>query len=85
MVENEYDNDDHESEETVTFLYKFTKGACPKSYGFNAARLAGMPSYIIKIGKQRAKQLEIAACKRDRFKMLVKGQLEEVKTAIEVL
>lgn len=85
MVENENDNDDHESEETVTFLYKFTKGACPKSYGFNAARLAGMPSHIIKIGKQRARQLEIAAYKRDRFKMLVKGQLEEVKTAIEVL
>ena len=25
----------------VTFLYKLTQGACPKSYGVNVARLAG--------------------------------------------
>ena len=42
MVENE----DEEGEETVTFLYKFTEGACPKSYGFNAARLAGIPTEV---------------------------------------
>lgn len=27
--------------EEVTFLYKLTLGACPKSYGVNVARLAG--------------------------------------------
>lgn len=27
--------------EEVTFLYKLTPGACPKSYGVNVARLAG--------------------------------------------
>ena len=43
MVENE----DEEGEETVTFLYKFTEGACPKSYGFNAARLAGIPPEVL--------------------------------------
>jgi len=46
MVENE-DNTDP-TQETVTFLYKYTAGACPKSYGFNAAKLAGMPQGIIK-------------------------------------
>lgn len=46
MVENE-DCDDP-TQETVTFLYKYTAGACPKSYGFNAAKLAGMPQNIIK-------------------------------------
>ena len=46
MVENE-DCDDP-TQETVTFLYKYTAGACPKSYGFNAAKLAGMPHSIIK-------------------------------------
>lgn len=46
MVENE-DNDDP-TEETVTFLYKYTDGPCPKSYGFNAAKLAGMPREIIR-------------------------------------
>lgn len=47
MVENETDADDP-TQETVTFLYKYTSGACPKSYGFNAAKLAGMPMNIIK-------------------------------------
>lgn len=47
MVENDGDNDDP-TQETVTFLYKYTSGACPKSYGFNAAKLAGMPLSIIK-------------------------------------
>ena len=44
MVENE--NDDDPSQETITFLYKFVKGACPKSYGFNAARLANIPEMV---------------------------------------
>lgn len=46
MVESE--GDDDPTKETVTFLYKYTDGACPKSYGFNAAKLAGMPTSIIK-------------------------------------
>lgn len=44
MVENEDETDP--SKETITFLYKFVKGACPKSYGFNAARLAGIPDDV---------------------------------------
>ncbi|KAF6259292.1 muts domain V-domain-containing protein [Scenedesmus sp. NREL 46B-D3] len=30
----------------VTFLYKLTSGACPKSYGTNVARLAGLPGSV---------------------------------------
>ena len=44
MVED--DNDDDIGEETITFLYKLIKGACPKSYGFNAAQLAGLPTEV---------------------------------------
>jgi len=29
--------------EEVTFLYRLTPGSCPKSYGVNVARLAGIP------------------------------------------
>lgn len=28
--------------EEVNFLYRLTPGSCPKSYGVNVARLAGM-------------------------------------------
>ncbi|KAK9747622.1 hypothetical protein RND81_02G003800 [Saponaria officinalis] len=33
--------------EEVTFLYRLTRGACPKSYGVNVARLAGIPDCIL--------------------------------------
>lgn len=48
MVENE--NDEDPTEECVTFLYKYTQGQCPKSYGFNAAKIAGVPTDIIRRG-----------------------------------
>lgn len=32
--------------EDVTFLYRLTPGACPKSYGVNVARLAGKLIYV---------------------------------------
>lgn len=34
--------------EEVTFLYRLTSGACPKSYGVNVARLAGKLTYFRK-------------------------------------
>ncbi|GBM44066.1 DNA mismatch repair protein Msh6 [Araneus ventricosus] len=33
--------------EKITFLYKFIDGACPKSYGFNVALLAGIHKNIL--------------------------------------
>ncbi|XP_074846119.1 DNA mismatch repair protein Msh6 [Carettochelys insculpta] len=55
MVENE--NEDP-SQETITFLYKFIRGACPKSYGFNAARLANIPEEVIQKGHRIARDFE---------------------------
>ena len=31
----------------VTFLYKLAEGACPRSYGVNVARLAGLPESVL--------------------------------------
>ncbi|KAK3088442.1 hypothetical protein FSP39_019294 [Pinctada imbricata] len=56
MVENEDEEDP--TQETITFLYKFTKGACPKSYGFNAARLANLPEDVIKAAIHKSKEFE---------------------------
>ena len=44
MVEGEELDDP--SKETITFLYMFVPDPCPKSYGFNAARLAGIPDDV---------------------------------------
>lgn len=55
MVENECEDP---SQETITFLYKFISGACPKSYGFNAARLANLPEEVIQCGHEKAREFE---------------------------
>eukprot|EP00744_Colponema_vietnamica_P022287 GILI01031999.1.p1 GENE.GILI01031999.1~~GILI01031999.1.p1 ORF type:complete len:855 (+),score=230.63 GILI01031999.1:192-2567(+) len=47
-----------EEAQRVTFLYKFKKGSCPKSYGMNVARLAGLPESVVKKASQMSQQFE---------------------------
>ncbi|XP_055328606.1 LOW QUALITY PROTEIN: DNA mismatch repair protein Msh6-like [Paramacrobiotus metropolitanus] len=56
LVENEDEN--NPTKETVTLLYKFMAGDCPKSYGFNAARLAGIPDEIVTRARIKAVEME---------------------------
>lgn len=67
MVENECEDP---SQETITFLYKFIAGACPKSYGFNAARLANLPESVIQAGHKKAKEFERTTINLRVFKKL---------------
>ncbi|XP_017019543.1 probable DNA mismatch repair protein Msh6 [Drosophila kikkawai] len=86
MVENE-DNADP-TQETVTFLYKYTAGACPKSYGFNAAKLAGMPHGIIKRAYELSKKVEAIALQRKITAKIVAaaaGKEEAKKEKLNVL
>lgn len=46
-------------EEEVTFLYRLSPGACPKSYGVNVARLAGLPEKVLQ--KAVVKSVEFEA------------------------
>lgn len=70
LVENEGETDDP-TQETVTFLYKYTGGPCPKSYGFNAAKLAGMPHTIIKRAYDLSKSVESSALKKKLFSRIL--------------
>ncbi|XP_076831601.1 DNA mismatch repair protein Msh6 [Brachyhypopomus gauderio] len=67
MVENEHEDP---SQETITFLYKFISGACPKSYGFNAARLANIPEEVIQSGHRKAQEFERNTVALRTFKKL---------------
>ncbi|XP_058798802.1 probable DNA mismatch repair protein Msh6 isoform X3 [Phymastichus coffea] len=76
----------HESplnEENVTFLYKLVEGACPKSYGFNAARLAGVPPNIIKRARVIAKKLEAEVSLRHAFTTLCCVEKKSIKSSIK--
>ncbi|XP_030488613.2 DNA mismatch repair protein MSH6 [Cannabis sativa] len=44
--------------EEVTFLYRLTHGACPKSYGVNVARLAGLPNSVLENAAIRSTNFE---------------------------
>ncbi|GLT42632.1 hypothetical protein SLA2020_166220 [Shorea laevis] len=49
-----------EGVEEVTFLYRLTPGACPKSYGVNVARLAGIPDLVLQAAAAKSKEFEAA-------------------------
>ena len=44
--------------EDVTFLYRVKSGSCPKSYGFNVARKAGIPEPVIRDAQTASERLE---------------------------
>ena len=46
--------------EEVTFLYRLTDGACPKSYGAHVARLAGLPDEVVRRAAHKANESEAA-------------------------
>ncbi|XP_030752562.1 probable DNA mismatch repair protein Msh6 [Sitophilus oryzae] len=52
------ENDDDPSEESVILLYKLAEGRCPKSYGFNAAKLAGVKAEVVARARTIAKEIE---------------------------
>ncbi|KAJ2954741.1 hypothetical protein O0L34_g3044 [Tuta absoluta] len=73
------DSEDHIPEETITFLYKLSPGACPKSYGFNAARLAGVPKEITKRAHLISRNLEKEATCVRAFKDIFKKDAVKVR------
>ncbi|OAD61552.1 putative DNA mismatch repair protein Msh6 [Eufriesea mexicana] len=83
MVENE--EQDEVSQETVTFLYKLSDGACPKSFGFNAARLAGIPPVITNRAHEISKKLEQETNQRHLFTTLCKASGATIKDLIATL
>ncbi|WOK94006.1 DNA mismatch repair protein MSH6 [Canna indica] len=46
--------------EEVTFLYRLTPGSCPKSYGVNVARLAGLPTSVLQKATRKSHDFEIS-------------------------
>lgn len=81
MVENECEDP---SQETITFLYKFVSGACPKSYGFNAARLANLPEEVIQCGHDKAKEFERSTGSLRLFRYVPPPQRRSFQTCLDL-
>ncbi|CAG9766738.1 unnamed protein product [Ceutorhynchus assimilis] len=85
MVENEED----ETEESVTLLYKLAEGRCPKSFGFNAAKLAGLPATIVARARQLSKEVEEEDKARNAFRQIFReglkiGEIVKLLSSLEV-
>merc|ERR1712013_923038 len=42
----------------ITFLYKFVPGVCDQSHGINCARMAGLPTAMLRRAKEKAERLQ---------------------------
>lgn len=73
-----------EASQNVTFLFKFRPGLCPKSYGMNVARLAGLPEPVIAKAREKSEEFEREATEADLYELLeaVTGATEEELRAI---
>jgi DNA mismatch repair protein MSH6 len=47
-----------QDESTITFLYTLGDGVCPKSFGINVARLAGLPEDVLSNAKRISSEFE---------------------------
>lgn len=43
----------------IVFLYRFVSGSCPKSFGMEVAKMAGIPRNIIATATEEANRLEV--------------------------
>jgi len=51
LDDSEEANAAEENESNITFLYTLGEGGCPKSFGINVARLAGLPEEVLEKAK----------------------------------
>ncbi len=65
---------EEEKNNNITFLYTLGEGVCPKSFGINVARLAGLPEEVLKIAEKKSSAFEEELC----------GTVEEDKLINEV-
>jgi len=56
---NEKDDQSDENDDTkITFLYTLGEGSCPRSFGINVARLAGLPDEVLQKAKNISTSFE---------------------------
>ena len=69
----------------VTFLYNLTDGACPKSYGVNVARLAGLPDGVINRAASFASQLEEQHQSNQQHSLLESPELQKLQSICQAI
>lgn len=65
--------------EDITFLYKLVDGLAASSHGLNVAKMAGLPSSVLNVAREKREELEkvvkarVEKKKRERLESILKG------------
>lgn len=74
----EHKSSDSQSDDcNITFLYTLGSGACPKSFGINVARLAGLPDDVLVKAKRISSEFEheMSCAERPQSKVQLKQRI----------
>ncbi|XP_052202535.1 DNA mismatch repair protein MSH6 [Diospyros lotus] len=71
--------------EEVTFLYRLMPGACPKSYGVNVARIAGLPETVLHKATTKSQEFEGMYGKHSKVSEGMSAQSAAGKRVIDLI
>lgn len=71
--------------EEVTFLYRMMPGACPKSYGVNVARLAGLPDKVLLRAAAKSREFEAMYGKKADDELFSQNWEDKMEVCIQKL
>jgi len=73
------------SDHMITFLYTLGEGSCPKSFGINVARLAGLPEEVLQSAKKKSCDFEAVMWDKQESEMTAEELLiEQLKDAVSL-
>ena len=80
------DSDDDDSEKkNIAFLYTLGEGPCPKSFGVNVARLAGLPDDVLERAKRVSAAFEAEMSGESNQHKIIPSKAEDMVNKIEKL
>ncbi len=90
FVEDEATNENESSDNgpnnntdpDITFLYTLAEGSCPRSFGINVARLAGLPSDVLKKAKEVSSSFEDSLTNRPNHIAMTAPEVVSLKSQL---
>eukprot|EP00985_Skeletonema_marinoi_P018975 scaffold10733_cov119-Skeletonema_marinoi.AAC.1 len=79
------DNDNDSEKKSIAFLYTLGDGPCPKSFGVNVARLAGLPDDVLERAKRVSVAFEAEMNGETNHHKIIPSEAEDIASKIEKL
>mmetsp|Transcript_5021 Transcript_5021/g.8245 ORF Transcript_5021/g.8245 Transcript_5021/m.8245 type:complete len:1485 (-) Transcript_5021:2972-7426(-) len=79
------EDDDDSEKKSITFLYTLGDGPCPKSFGVNVARLAGLPDDVLERAKRVSVAFEAEMNGESTNHKIIPSEAEDIVSKIEKL